>query len=135
MPYRPDVDAMAPILELGIDYAGPSVSCVGDLDVRTKHHLVEAVGELVATTGERAEIAIDVSRLHLADLQAANTLAEVQGMVRAAGMRVRWRGLGSDRLRGILPMCLTRRDAVKPSARPVPDTAKLRHPSSLPPPA
>lgn len=134
MAYQPDVDAMAPALELTIDYAVPSLGCVGTLDARTRHHLVASVTELLAAADGRSTITIDIGSLELADLDAAHTLTHVEHMVRGAGMGLHWRGLGSDRLTGILPLtCLAGRPTGRPRPRRVPRPIGATHPSVMPP--
>lgn len=102
MPYQPDVDAMTPTLELTLDYAKRKLRCTGTLDRRTRRHVVEAVGELLAVTP--SSITVDVAHLAVADVDGANAFAHVQRMVREAGVRLRWQGLDSDHLRGIVPL-------------------------------
>jgi ABC-type transporter Mla MlaB component len=132
--YERDIGGVAPALVLTIDVAKGSLRCTGTLDRRTRHHVEEAVGELLVEMPSR--IAIDVAHLTVADVDAANALAHVQRMVRGAGVRLRWQGLDSDHLRGILPLRFrARRPRWQPAESAALRVARLRHPSMMPPPA
>lgn len=133
MTHRRDVDAMTPALELTIDYVVPSLQCAGTLDSRTGRHVIEAVEELLAA--ERpSRMTIDISELRVDDVNGANVLLRVQRTVEGAGVALRWQGLGSDHLSGILPLgCLARRSPAKRSTRAAPRVAKATHPAALPP--
>jgi anti-anti-sigma regulatory factor len=132
MTYQPDIAAVAPTLELTLDYAEVSLRCAGTLDTRTRGHVVDAVDELLA--GEPASIVIDVADLYVADIDGANTLATVQRMVRDAGIRLRWQGLDSDHLRGILPLRYrARRSRPEASLRTGRPLGRATHPSMVPP--
>lgn len=133
MAFEPDIAAVAPVMELTISYLDRSLRCTGTLDGRTRCHLVEAVDELLAS--EPPFVVIDVGELHVADVDGANALALVQRKVRAAGGRLRWHGLDSDRLRGILPLRSLSRPPRKGTGGPgsvVPFNRAL-HPSTMPP--
>ena len=134
MAYEPDIAAVGPALELTLDYPGKKLRCTGTLDSRTLRHLVEAVGELLV--GAPSSITIDVAHLTVADVDGANTFARVQRMVREAGVWLRWQGLDSDQLRGILPLRYRARRPRRQSAEW--DALRLvwlRHPSIMPLPA
>lgn len=128
MSYQPDVDAMAPTLELTLDYPRGVLRCTGTLDSRTRRHVVGAVNELLA--GTPPSITIDVGDLTVAEVDGADAFAHVQQLVRDAGVRLRWLGLDSDHLRGILPLRYRARRPRQQSAdRAALRAAKLQHPS------
>jgi anti-anti-sigma regulatory factor len=132
MAYEPDIAAVAPTLQLTIDYADGSLRCAGTLDARTRRHIVEAVDELLAAGP--AFIVIDVGELHVADVDGANALANVQRTVREAGVRLRWQGLDSDHLRGILPLRYrAKRPPSQPSLRGIRPLGRAVHPAMIPP--
>lgn len=118
-----------PELELTFGYLPLSLRCQGTLDARTRHHLVAAVDELLAKGSSRI-VVIDISHLHVADVDGANGLSRVQRMVRDAGARLRWEGLESDHLRGILPI---QRRARRPSQQAALRANRPTHPALLPP--
>lgn len=126
MPFQPDVDAMAPTLQLALNYPKRELRCIGTLDSRTRRHVVEAVGELLVDVPP--SITIDVARLTVADVDGANTFAHVQRMVREAGVRLRWEGLDSDHLRGIVPLRFRARRPRQSEERAL-RAARLGHPS------
>lgn len=132
MAHETDIAAVAPTLELTLDYELTSLRCAGTLDTRTRHHVIDAVDELIA--GEPGGIVIDVAGLYVADVDGANTLAEVQRMVRDAGCRLRWQGLDSDHLRGILPLRYqVRRSRPRSGLRTGRPLLSAMHPSMVPP--
>lgn len=102
MPYQPDLDAMAPVLELSIDYVSSSLRCAGTVDVRTGRHVVEAVEEML--THVPPHINVDVRALHVADGAGADALRQVEKIVRGSGPRLRWRRAIADHVGGIVPM-------------------------------
>jgi ABC-type transporter Mla MlaB component len=119
-------------VQLTVECVDGTVRCAGTLDRATRHRVVEAVGELLKAGP--ACVVVDVGELHVADVDGANALAAVQRSVRAAGVKLRWQGLDSGHLRGILPL---RFRARRP--RPVPEPPSVRplgggvHPSMGPP--
>lgn len=102
MAYEPDIAAVAPTLELTLDFVEGSLRCAGTLDARARRQVVEAVSELLAHAPTC--VTVDVSALYVADVDAADILAGVQKMARDARVRLRWDGLDSEHLRGILPV-------------------------------
>lgn len=102
MAYQPDITAVAPALELTLQYIPASLRCTGTLDTRTRCHFVEAVEELLASAP--SSVTIHIGELHVGDVDGANTLAHAQRLAREAGIRLRWRGLDSGHLRGILAL-------------------------------
>lgn len=105
MAYQPDIAAVAPSLELTLSYRpGQSMlRCVGTLDTRTRRHVLEAAEELLATAP--SSVTVDVEDLHVDDVDGANALTQVQRMMREAGVRLQWRGLDAEHLRGVAPLC------------------------------
>lgn len=91
---RTDIAMVDPELELTF---GPrTLHCSGTLSVRTRHHVLEAMDWMLRDTPQRVEL--DISGLHIADTDGANTLAVLQRMVNDAGAELRWRGLDTRRL-------------------------------------
>lgn len=99
---REDIAAVAPMLQLTLDYMHPSLRCAGTLDARTRGHVLEAAEVLFARRPSR--IVIDITDLHIADVDGANALAHLQRMARDARAVLRWQGLDADRLRGLVPL-------------------------------
>jgi anti-anti-sigma regulatory factor len=95
--YDADIAAVAPVLELTLDYVPASLRCAGTLDVRTRRHVLEAIAELLA--GKPSEVTIDVEDLHVTDTDGANAFAYMQRMVREAGVILQWNGLDAGHLR------------------------------------
>lgn len=86
-------DVAEATLELTFDRAADptSLHCAGTLDARSSRHIVEAVEELLA--GSAGSVTVDVGDLHVADSDGAHALAQVQLMVRDAGVALDWKGL------------------------------------------
>lgn len=99
---EPDVSGSEPAAGLTVDCDRGVLRCAGTLDSRTRRQVVDALDELLAT--RPAFIVVDVGELHVADVDGANTLAAVQRSAREAGVRLRWQGLDSGQLRGLLPL-------------------------------
>lgn len=97
---QPDVAAVAPALEVTIDYVSSSVRCVGRVDARTDRYVIEAVTELL--TQVPPHLTIDIRELHVVDGAGADALLRVEGMVRRSGRRLRWRKPASDHIGGIV---------------------------------
>lgn len=134
MAHEPDIAAVAPALELTLDHPGKTLRCAGTLDGRTQRHVMEAVGELLV--GPATGLTVDVACLTVADVDGANTFARIQRMAQEAGVRVRWQGLDSEQLRGILPLrSPARRPAGGSAVWDVRVLDRQRHPSAIRPPA
>lgn len=131
MALQSDIAAVGPALELSLDYVQASLRCVGTLDTLTRRHLFEAVDELLMDVPAR--ITIDVTDLQVADVDGANALANVQRMVRDAGSRLRWMGLDSDHLRGVLPLRYRARRPLRVPASAGLTCGRPAHPSAMPP--
>lgn len=116
MAYEPDIAAIAPTLELTLNYSPrpTSLRCVGTLDARTQRHMLQAVDELLAVGP--SHVTVDVRDLRVADSDGANALTLVQRMVRDAGAILRWRGIDADHLRGLLAVGYRVRRPRRPSA-------------------
>ena len=124
----PDTAAVEPSLELVLRPG--ALSCAGSLNRWNRHRLLDAV-RLLMESGT-SSIVVDISGLHIEDVDGANALARAQRAVRDAGGNLSWRGLGSDRLKGILPLQgATRCRRTGRVARPL----SRRHPATMPPPA
>lgn len=122
----PDTAAVEPSLELVLRPG--AVSCAGALNRWTRHRLLDAV-RLLLESGT-SSLVIDIAGLHIEDVDGANALARVQREVRDAGGTLSWRGLGSDRLKGILPLQgATRCRRTGRIARPL----SRSHPATMPP--
>ncbi|MDA8312035.1 MAG: STAS domain-containing protein [Actinomycetota bacterium] len=87
---------MDPELELTLGQT--SLRCTGTLDRRTRPYVLEAAQIVLAR--RPPSITVDVSKLSVADADAANTLVRLQRMARDAVARLHWVGLEPDRLRG-----------------------------------
>lgn len=81
------------MLELTIRFTSeaPSLRCTGTLDARTRDHVLDALAELLRSSP--STVVIDVTDLQVADLEAADVLAEVQFRGRQAGASLQWQGL------------------------------------------
>lgn len=84
-----DVAAMNPELVFSLD-PPTFLRCVGTLNGRTRHHLLEIVEHMLRSGP--GTITIDVEELRLADVDAANALTRVQRRVKDAGASVHWLG-------------------------------------------
>lgn len=105
-----------------------ALSCAGALNRWNRDRLLDAVRLLVESGA--SSVVIDISGLHIEDVDGANALARAQRAVRDAGATLSWHGLGSDRLKGILPLQgATRCRRTGRVARPLP----RRHPATMPP--
>lgn len=91
--YERDQDLMDPVLEIWVDDAvrPTTLRCAGRLGAGTRHAVLDAVAELLATGPRR--LVVDVSDLEVADSEGAGTLVQVQRMVREAGAAMAWRGV------------------------------------------
>lgn len=96
----PDVDAAGPVLSLTC--GASSLVCNGVLNSRTRPLLLEAARALFES--HPPHVTIDISDVHIQDVDGANSCALVQRMARQTGTTLHWAGLDSDRLRGILPL-------------------------------
>lgn len=116
-----DIAAVAPTLELTLDdpIRPASLHCVGVLDAKTSHYVLEAVEMMLRQAP--ATITVNVRRLRVADDEGGNTLAQIQRIVRATGVVLRWHGLGADHVRSA-PELATRVEPRRRGAdpRPVP---------------
>jgi ABC-type transporter Mla MlaB component len=116
MAYQPDVDAVAPALEMTIDYITPSLICSGRLDAQTRRNVLEAVEELLDR--RPSTVTVDVRKLQFADPDGANTLVQVQREARAIGVKVDWIGLDADCLRDGVPCSRIRRNVIPSLSTP-----------------
>ncbi|MDA8356149.1 MAG: STAS domain-containing protein [Actinomycetota bacterium] len=99
MAYEPDIAAVAPALEVTIDFVRARIRCAGILDSRTARHVVAAVHELLLSGP--ASIVLDVGELQIADARGARILATVQTMLGDSGVSLRWQGVGSRPFGGV----------------------------------
>ena len=95
-----DIAAVDPALELTV--GTDSLLCRGTLNTSTRSFVLEAAEMLLAH--RPPVVTIDISELHVADVDGADTFVHLQRMTREVGVELRWQGLDSDRLRGILPL-------------------------------
>jgi ABC-type transporter Mla MlaB component len=89
-----------PLLELIV--GSGSLSCAGVLNRRNRHRVLDAVSLLLHDA--TPQVVVDISQLRIEDVDGANALAHVQRAARVAGATLSWRGLDSNRLKGILPL-------------------------------
>lgn len=93
-----------PTLELTIDYAAPLLMCAGTVDATTRHHVLEAVEELL----DRRPTCMTVDVRHVEagdhveadDSAGAATFELVRRRAREAGTRLEWVGLDHGDRRG-----------------------------------
>lgn len=90
-----------PTLELTIDYVAPSLTCAGTIDAQTRHHVLEAVEELLDRRPPR--MTVDVSAVDVGDRAGAVTFGAVQRRAREAGTRLDWVGPEPGRLADVVP--------------------------------
>jgi anti-anti-sigma regulatory factor len=95
-----DIAAVDPALELTLGQH--SLVCRGTLDARTRRYVLDAASTLLAR--HPGFVTVDISELRVADVEGANTFATLKRLAREAGAELRWRGLQSERLQGILPL-------------------------------
>jgi ABC-type transporter Mla MlaB component len=95
-----DIAAVDPALELTLGQH--SLVCRGTLDARTRPYVLDAAATLLAR--HPGFVNVDISELRVADVDGANTFAKLQRLARDAHAELRWRGLQSGRLQGILPL-------------------------------
>jgi len=126
-----DIAAVDPALELTL--GDDSLACRGTLSARTRHFVLDAAAVVLAR--RPVSLTVDISDLHVVDVEGANTFVHLQRLTRDAGVGLEWQGLDSDRLRGILPLGPFR--VRRPHHRPVPQRRRVRatprHPATLPP--
>ncbi|MHB1555760.1 MAG: STAS domain-containing protein [Acidimicrobiales bacterium] len=91
-----DIAAVDPVLVLTVDPA-TTLRCVGTLDTHDQQNLVAVVDEMLRA--RPGNITVDIEQLQLADAEAANTLAQVQRMVKDSGAALHWHGVRADHLR------------------------------------
>jgi anti-anti-sigma regulatory factor len=87
-----------PTLELTIDYAAPLLMCVGTVDATTRHHVLEAVEELLDR--RPTCMTVDVRSVEAGDSAGAATFELVRRRAREAGTRLEWVGLDHGDRRG-----------------------------------
>jgi anti-anti-sigma regulatory factor len=93
-----DIAAMNPVLVLTVDPA-TTLRCVGTLDTHDRQHLVGVVDEMLRA--RPGIITVDIEHLELADADAANTLTQIQRMVKGSGAALHWHGVRADHLRSV----------------------------------